>query len=234
LDNDYCGQHPFKGRTTDTYTVNIPMKVILLPSSSNTDINVKNLIVQKDGNGRLYYRIALNYAPASLQLNAVNYGFKIERTYMPVDDSSHATKQADGTWKFKLNEKIKVILTMTTTQRRYHIALVDYLPAGCEPLNTQLKGTLTGDTQSSVTRSNRSNYYSGCQPHSITGWTEYENLRDERAEAFRSLLWPGVYEWSYVMRATCAGTFIMPPAKAEEMYSPENFGRCATEKAIIN
>ena len=69
------------------------------------------------------------------------------------------------------NEKIKVILTMTTTQRRYHIALVNYLPAGCEALNTSLKGTITGDTQSSITRSN-----------------QHENLRDERAEAFRSLL----------------------------------------------
>ncbi|CAF4222179.1 unnamed protein product [Adineta steineri] len=145
---------------------------------------------------------------------------------MAIDDPSHVQKQSDGIWKFKLGEKVKVILTMTTTQRRYHIALVDYLPAGCEPLNTQLKGTLTGNTESSVTRSNRNN----C----CFGWTEHENLRDERAEAFRSLLWPGVYEWSYIMRATCAGTFIVPPAKAEEMYSPENFGRCATEKAIIN
>ena len=235
LDNDYCGQHQYKGRTTDTHTINIPMKVILSPSLSNTNINDnnKNILMQKDGNGRLYYRIALNYAPSSLQLNAVNYGFKIERTYIAIDDPSHVQKQADGIWKFKLNEKIKVVLTMTTTQRRYHIALVDYLPAGCESLNIQLKGTLTGDTQLSVTRSDRNNYY-GCQPHSIIGWTEHENLRDERAEAFRSLLWPGVYEWSYVMRATCAGTFIMPPAKAEEMYSPENFGRCATEKTIIN
>jgi uncharacterized protein YfaS (alpha-2-macroglobulin family) len=114
---------------------------------------------------------------------------------------------------------------MTTTQRRYHIALVDYLPAGCEPLNTKLKGTLTGDTESSVTRVKHNYYF---------GWTDHENLRDERAEAFRSLLWPGVYQWSYLMRATSAGTFIMPPAKAEEMYSPENFGRSATEKAIIN
>ncbi|CAF1311623.1 unnamed protein product [Adineta ricciae] len=224
LDNDYCGQHQYKGRTTNTTTVDIPMKVVL------SQTNDKNLIMQKDGRGRLYYRIALNYAPSSLQLNAANYGFKIERTYVGVDDPSHVQKQEDNTWKFKLGEKVKVVLTMTTTQRRYHIALVDYLPAGCEVLNTQLKGTITGDTDSSVTRSNRRRYYPNC----ITGWTEHENLRDERAEAFRSLLWPGVYQWSYIMRATCAGTFTMPPAKAEEMYSPENFGRSATEKAIIN
>ncbi|CAF4878114.1 unnamed protein product, partial [Rotaria sp. Silwood2] len=67
-------------RTTNTHTVNIPMKVILSPSSSDTsNNNNKNLIMQKDGNGRLYYRIALNYAPSNLQLNAVNYGFKVAR-----------------------------------------------------------------------------------------------------------------------------------------------------------
>jgi alpha-2-macroglobulin len=218
LNSDYCGQHQNKGRTTNAYTVNIPMKALVSPSSSGTSNN-KNLIIQKDGSGRLYYRIALNYAPSSLQLNAVNYGFKVERTYVAVDDSSHVQKQSDGTWRFKLGEKVKGILNMTITQRRYHIALVDHLPAGCESLNTQLKGTLTGDTQSSVTRSNVREGYFRCRPYSIMGWTEHENLRDERAEAFRSLLWPGVYEWSYVMRATCAGTFIIPPAKAEEMYS---------------
>ncbi|CAF4479865.1 unnamed protein product, partial [Didymodactylos carnosus] len=100
LDNDYCGQHEYKGRTTNTYTVNIPMKALLpLTSSFNTINDDKSLIMQKVGNGRLYYRIALNYAPSSLQLNAVNYGFKIERTYTAVNDSSHVQKQSDGTWK---------------------------------------------------------------------------------------------------------------------------------------
>ncbi|CAF1355694.1 unnamed protein product [Rotaria sp. Silwood1] len=233
LDNDYCGQHHYTGRTTNTHVVNIPMKAIL-SSSSNANDNNKNLILHKEGSGRLYYRIGLNYAPSNLHLNAVNFGFKVERTYIAVDDSSHVKKQSDGTWKFKLNEKIKVILTMTTTQRRYHIALVDYLPAGCEPLNTKLKGTITGDTESSLSRSKRDVFCCGFRPHSTIGWPDHENLRDERAEAFRSLLWPGVYEWSYIMRATCAGTFIVPPAKAEEMYSPENFGRCATEKVSID
>ncbi|CAM4840593.1 unnamed protein product, partial [Rotaria magnacalcarata] len=234
FDNDYCDQHQYKGRTTNAYTRNIPMKAILSSSSSNISNNDKNLIIHKDGNGRLYYRIAMNYAPSNLQLKAVNYGFKIERIYAAIDDPSHVQKQSDGTWKFKLQEKIQVTLTMTTTQQRYHIALVDYLPAGCEPLNRKLNGTLTDDANSSITRSQRNNNSDGRRPYLTIGWTDHENLRDERAEAFRSILWPGVYEWSHVMRATCAGTFITPTAKAEEMYSPENFGRCATEMVIID
>jgi len=35
----------------------------------------------------------------------------------------------------------------------------------------------------------------------------------------------GLYNYSYVARATTPGAFVVPPVKAEEMYSPENYGR---------
>jgi uncharacterized protein YfaS (alpha-2-macroglobulin family) len=60
-------------------------------------------------------------------------------------------------------------------------------------------------------------------------WYEHQNLRDERAEAFSSLLWEGVWNYSYVCRATTPGEFVVPPAKAEEMYTPETFGRSGTD-----
>lgn len=60
-------------------------------------------------------------------------------------------------------------------------------------------------------------------------WFEHQNFRDDRAEAFASLLWEGVYTYSYVARATTPGQFIVPPAKAEEMYHPETFGRTGTD-----
>jgi len=34
-------------------------------------------------------------------------------------------------------------------------------------------------------------------------------------------------------RATTPGTFIAPPAKAEEMYSPEVFGRSASDWVVV-
>jgi uncharacterized protein YfaS (alpha-2-macroglobulin family) len=58
-------------------------------------------------------------------------------------------------------------------------------------------------------------------------------MRDDRAEAFASLLWDGVYEYTYVTRATTPGTFIVPPTRAEEMYSPEVFGRSGSDVVII-
>ena len=64
-------------------------------------------------------------------------------------------------------------------------------------------------------------------------WFDHQNLRDDRAEAFTSLLWEGVYTYSYVARATTPGQFVVPPSKAEEMYHPETFGRSQTDRVWI-
>jgi uncharacterized protein YfaS (alpha-2-macroglobulin family) len=42
-----------------------------------------------------------------------------------------------------------------------------------------------------------------------------------------------VYEYTYIARATTPGTFVVPPAKAEEMYSPEVFGRSSSDVVIV-
>jgi len=47
------------------------------------------------------------------------------------------------------------------------------------------------------------------------------------------LLWDGVYTYSYVARATTPGEYVVPPAKAEEMYAPETFGRSSTDRVIV-
>jgi len=65
-------------------------------------------------------------------------------------------------------------------------------------------------------------------------WFEHQNLRDERVEAFASLLFEGVYTYSYVARATTPGTFVVPPPKAEEMYHPETFGRGPSDRVVVD
>jgi len=42
-----------------------------------------------------------------------------------------------------------------------------------------------------------------------------------------------VYEYTYIARATTPGTFVVPPAKAEETYSPEVFGRSGSDWLIV-
>ena len=58
-------------------------------------------------------------------------------------------------------------------------------------------------------------------------------MRDERVEAFATLLWEGTHEYTYTARATTLGRFYVPPTKAEEMYSPEVFGRTSSCVVVI-
>ena len=39
------------------------------------------------------------------------------------------------------------------------------------------------------------------------------------------VLWSGTYSASYIARATTSGSFVRPPAHAEEMYNPSLDGR---------
>ena len=50
------------------------------------------LTIQKDGRGRLYYRVGMTYAPASLALAAADHGFVVDRRYEGVDDAKDVTR----------------------------------------------------------------------------------------------------------------------------------------------
>jgi uncharacterized protein YfaS (alpha-2-macroglobulin family) len=115
---------------------------------------------------------------------------------------------------------------MVAQNRRYHVALVDHLPAGLEIVNPDL--AVMGGLPPQEPNPEERNWWYWWWP-----WYEHENMRDERVEAFTTLLWEGVHEYSYIARATTPGTFIVPPAKAEEMYSPEVFGRTGSEVVVV-
>jgi uncharacterized protein YfaS (alpha-2-macroglobulin family) len=216
LGDTYAGETEFRGRTTDYKQTDVPMSIVAEKTGS------QDLILTKEGAGRLYYRMGMKYAPTDLQLPPLDRGFAVERSYEGVDNPGDVRRDATGAWHVKAGARVRVVLSMYTPARRYHVALVDPLPAGLEALNPAL--AVTGDVPE------------GTDPQKSWWWGpwyEHQNLRDERAEAFSTLLWEGVYTYSYVTRATTPGQYVVPPAKAEEMYAPETFGRSAADRVIV-
>ena len=57
---------------------------------------------------------------------------------MGLDDPNDVKRLDDGTWQIKAGARVQVNLTMAAQTRRYHVALVDPLPAGLEPINPSL------------------------------------------------------------------------------------------------
>lgn len=219
LGERYAGGHRFEGRTTERHHLELPMRV-LEPGDTTA------LTLGKEGAGRMYYRAGLRYAPADLELAPAQHGFAVERAYEGVDDPSDVRRGADGVWRVRPGARVRVTVTMTAPARRHHVALVDPLPAGFEPVNPELLGT------------ERDSGEAGPRPGPYGGWWrwtwwEHQNLRDSRAEAFTSLLPAGTYTYSYVARATTPGSYVVPPPRAEEMYHPETFGRGATARVRV-
>ncbi len=198
-------EQAFTGRTNVRATAKLDWTK-LVPGSQHT------IAVEKTGPGRMYYRIGITYAPKKIDLPALDAGFVVRRSYEAVDDPRDVEKTSSG-YRIKLGARVLVVVEASNTTRRDGVALVDPLPAGLEAVNTNLavaeraaKGTISRD------------------------WVHLET-RDDRTEAFATTLEEGSHVLSYTARATTPGTFNAAPAKAEEMYSPETFGR--SEGAIV-
>src|SRR5262249_32799485 len=59
-------------------------------------------------------------------------------------------------------------------------------------------------------------------------------IRDDRVLFFIDHLAAGMYRYRYLARATSLGTFILPPTKVEEMYTPEVFGRTGADRVTVS
>lgn len=221
LGPQYAGEQRFVGRQTDRQHIDIPMPEVF-------KVGAGDLVIAKEGKGRLYYRVGMRYAPSDLVLPPADHGFVVDRVYEGADDPKDVTRDKDGTWRIRAGARVRVRLTMVAPTRRYHVALVDPLPAGLEPQNPALATTGSLPDDPAEAQGGRAGRWWWWRP-----WYEHQNLRDERAEAFTSMLWEGVHTYTYVALATTPGVFVVPPPKAEEMYHPETFGRGWGAKVIV-
>ncbi len=221
-----AGQQSFAGRSTTQHVITVPTADLVADASANADV-----VIDHQGSGRLYYRVGLRTAPTDLHLDSLDRGFVVSRAYEAVDDPADVRRDADGTWHVRAGARVRVRLTMVGESRRAHVALVDSLPAGFEPQNPTL--ATTPDVPADVPTGAPVGA-GDVGPAWRSSWFDHQNLRDSRAEAFATTLDGGTYDWGYVARATTPGTFVAPPARAEEIYSPETFGRTATDTVVVD
>ena len=215
MDDTLVMDTPFKGRDTELRQVSLPMDWLYTEEPSR-------IHVQREGEGRMYYRLGFDYVPNDLRIDPLDRGFAVERSYRGLDDPDDVWLDAEGHWHVKLGARVQINVTMTAPGARHHVKLVSPLPAGLEFLNPALKGTEAFDDPNA-----RGRYYW------YWPWFNHQQLLDERAQAVTTYLWGGVYQYGAVARATSAGTFHVPPARAVEIYAPETFGHGASEVLIV-
>ncbi len=219
LGNTYAAEHTYQGRSIDRQHTLVPMNML----GGNP-----NIVLDKAGTGRLYYRLGLRYAPSDLSLGALDEGFVVDRVYEAVNDKGDVRRDDNGVWHIKPGAMVRVRITMVADSNHTNMALVDPLPAGLEAVNPTLAASprAPAATPPSGASAKLPQWFGST-------WFDHENLRDDRAEAFGSYLYGGTYDYTYVARATTLGEFVVPPARAEEIYAPEVFGRSASARVIV-
>lgn len=210
--------HKFQGRSMEVARSLIPMLSVLEGAASDVTVG-------KEGTGRLYYRLGLRYSPKNLRLEALDRGFLVKRTYLKESEEKPLERDADGVWVAKQGEYVRVRLHIVAPDLRYFAAVVDPMPAGLESVN---EAFATAAKSRPGNRRPSGERWVGAWWGWWNPW-DYIEKRDDRVQLFQDRMYGGVYEYTYLAKATATGTFIVPPARAEEMYEPETFGRSATD-----
>ena len=185
--------------------------------------------VGKEGDGRLYYATKFAYTPAVLSEDSVNAGIEIHREY---------SVERDGKWvllqtplEIKTGELVRVDLFVSLPSERYFVIVDDPVPGGLEPVNRELATTSQGDAakaESVFAADSFLNRYSDWRQYGLSRWGFYHReLRHDSARFYSERLGGGHYYLSYTAQAIAPGEFAALPARAEEMYDPDVFGRSA-------
>ena len=159
--------------------------------------------------------------PTTCSSTARDEGFVVDRVYEAVDDPGDVSRDADGTWHIRAGATVRV--QADDGRRRAAHARGARRPAAGRTGAGQPGARGVADVPAGGVEH-------GCGQRRIDDWCwcwkwfEHQNMRDDRVEAFTSYLAGGTYEYTYIARATTPGQFVVPPAKAEELYAPEVFG----------
>ncbi|MBA3548776.1 MAG: hypothetical protein H0T76_20025 [Nannocystis sp.] len=161
------------------------------------------VVLQRQGTGRLYYRLAAEWAPATVVLPARAQGFTVTR--------SLRTRTGAATTTVAAGEPIAMDITVQSDVRVRYVVVDVPLPAGLEGVSR----TLGQGRGASVLAGQRG------------WWVSHEEQRADRVVVFADDLPPGMHTHTIDLRSTSRGRFSFPPALAEAMYMPEVYGRTA-------
>jgi hypothetical protein len=202
----------FEGRSLRAVTRSLPISdLVAAPGQA--------LLFERDGSGKLFYQARLRYARAELPNAGLDAGFYVEKRLRRVEPSGlgDIAPDAPGELAFKGGDLVVGDVLIVTSSAREFVVVDDPLPAGFEAVDTTL---LTSSRNAAVLDA----ACRGCDGDAVAS-VERRELRDDRALFFVDHMGPGIHRFRYLARATSFGRFVVPPARVEEMYTPETFGR---------
>ncbi|HEY3356046.1 MAG TPA: MG2 domain-containing protein [Polyangia bacterium] len=173
----------------------------------------QQLLLRKQGKGRLYYAARLRFARTAADPAPVSRGFHVARRLLLLDDAGEV---APSPRPPRLGEVVRVVVTVKNAQTRRFVVVDDPLPAGVEAIDPALGTASRRITRPAGPARPRTRY-------------DHRELRDDRVVHFVDELPPGEHVFEYLGRVVVPGAQAWPAARAEEMYGPEVYGTSGAE-----
>ena len=201
----------FEGRSLETKLRDFPLPGLFKDGSQ------ARLDIQRKGEGRLYYSLAMDYLPGHWDKPAWE-GFEVTRVVKELGSQTAAVQP------YKAGKKYAVTLTVRTRQDRTFVALSDPLPGGFEVIDSSFATEGEADARKLAKSSTNS-----------TGWNTFNRAEnyDDRVQVYCNFMQAGEHSWTYLVQATTPGNYSVPAAWVEQMYEPEVFGRTPSTQAEV-
>lgn len=191
----------------------------LYPDSPNT-----LTIRRSEGLGVLYYRADLQIFRPADSVMPLNQGFHLERRYQ-AGDIDCRSMDCQPIHQASTSEKVIVRLNLTLPNDAFYLVLEDYIPAGAEILDTNLKTSQLGVTSEALNYDPQDPFEHGW------GWWYFSDpqIYDDHITWAVDYLPAGSYELTYTLVTLQPGEYRVLPAHAWEFYFPEVQGTSAGE-----
>ncbi len=172
------------------------------------------VIARDDGAGNLYYTAHMNVWLPVDQVQPLDQGLIVSRSYYRLDDLQTPVKQAAQ------GELLLGRLTLVAPAALHYAIVEDPLPAGLEAVDQSLSTSPQNQDVPQV-YSWEDVFWKGW------GWWFFSQVqfRDEKVVLSADYLPAGTYIYTYLVRASSVGEFSTIPPSAQEFYFPEVYGR---------
>ncbi len=213
---DYGGEKPTEVKLSDT-TAYVTLDIRKLMAKGSIGIKC-------DSRRLLNYNVSLTYPDIVTDPSKLNEGFSLHKTM----------ENLNGKDEIRVGDvvRVKLEIGLGDPRKSYnnrvfeYLALVDPVPAGMVPINSELK--TEGVTAEEAGGSRGGDYvrYGMFTP-------SYFEFRDDGVRVFKNRAWGGTYKYSYLARAVAEGEFWMRGSRISLMYDPDYFGRTEARKITI-
>jgi hypothetical protein len=178
---------------------------------------------RQPGNGRLYYRAALQVDQPVELVKPLKQGMQVDRAYY--DPACKQNCSVLDSVKLDQGARLAVRLTLSLPHDSYYVMLEDYIPAGSEILNKALMTSQEGRGPTTWAE-----FYDPHDPFAGgSGWwlINAPQIFDDHILWMAEYLPAGTYTLTYTLIPLQAGEYHLLPVHAWQAYFPEVQGTSA-------